>query len=422
VLTTAERLIEARLSDSLLSAKLRFRRRVLSRLDGQQIEHDHTERGPSDGSWNAYKGEVILFNVQCSMDHDDLPYAWQLLKSFTLPGHRVLPHAWRLSKDFISFPDPCLFPEEIPYLWPVLENVTLSAKACSSPEEYRILQRYILFALRICRFAGDFRSAKVFLLQLDELYKKKKMFKKLRPDYVSEHTMVLCELDEIRPEGLLGIETLLDPNWQGLESKGRRVSLTTAAIYLMNGLMSVKSQKLDEALPYLHKAKLIYANLVDYYLSIPSPRIGAKIRHLAASAGVSMIAHLQCRLTGSVRWEDALSYWQTTLAIVRKDYQEAGFIQMIVSYAMGDIKFCLGMSAEADKLFSEARSLYRKTGRQFYIVGLGSVFFDLIGDWASRDGRSRLDELRYPDYLNVQRRNGFPFEEGSSRDFVCSAF
>lgn len=373
VLGIAERILKAGPENSLLSAKLSFRRIVLSRLYPNQIKDYYTGRTdrpetdagsnaeailsrvdgiidyfqPSDAGSNAFLGEMILFCAQIFIDQDNLSQA-----SYEL------------------------------------EKIVPFNPAFRSTEERRVLKKKTILQLRIFHFAGDFNAAEKIVEQLG----RQRMFISQAQLYLSELIAVHCELGQtqIAMEKIPAHDYEKKP-WLDLEVKGRRMSLAAAGAYLMKGLWILKNDGFYNANPSLQEAKAIYKSLDAVYRDIPAPGIAALIRYFSVAAGLAMIAHLEWWFRGSVTPENALHYWQVTLAIsdkVQKNFGGTRFLEMIISYSMSNIASELGEGNEAIELINKAKSLYRC--RQFHYLALGSIWFDLVQEWNARKGLCRV--------------------------------
>lgn len=366
-------------ADSLLSAKLRFRRVVLCYLYPTQFDDAYRRSielglSPTDSSSNAFLAENILFRVQVMIYRDELSRAWHELQNM----------------------------------------IPLDA---NRPEERRLLQKKICFQIKICLFAGEFGDGKKILEQLNEW---SPISRSLQPQYFSYLVSANCECGAIGA----AIETIpvcnfVDQPWLSLGVKGRRASLAAAGTHLMNGLWILKNGKgFSEAQPYLLKAKAIYEALDKEYSKISNGSLGLAIRQFSVSAGLAMIAHLEWRFTTTIREETALSYWRAAFDLGEKSRRNLGgtpFPQMIISYTMCDITSQLGLREETVGLMNTAKSLYQYTGRQFHDYALGSIWFDMVQEWNAGNGLGRISELFYDDYMTEQRKSGFPYGKDSIR-------
>ena len=394
VLSDAEKIMEASRANPLLSGKLRHRRRVLSRLYPTQVESypQFDIIALSDGSSNL--GEVKLFHVQLLIDRDELSRAWHELKKFT--------------------------PLDPP-----------------STEDRRVMQKITLFRQRICHFAGDFPAALRFSAELQQAGD---MFKEVVPSFFTEVMAVRCELGDF-DEAMSMLPSLfrevgqainmqapgsnfVPQSWKDLKAIGRRYSLAAAGAYFTKGLRTlVNGHGLDAAQPSLCTSREIYESLEQEYMGYSNPGTAASIRHFSVLAGLAMIVHLECQFGVTNKWEIALRSWESasevaTLRLGPNFRNEIEPLRMIIAYSKSHVARMLGLSTDAVKLNKEAKILYERTGRSFNWLALGSIWFDVVGDWIERielNGFCRISKLRFKDYMEKQRRTGFPYKENSSR-------
>ena len=362
----------------LLSAKIRLRRKVLVMQDSTEVENylDSVFDGVSrtNPTSNAFFGQVILCKVQVMIDQNKHTCAWQELEKFK-PWNPTNP----------------------------------------STEERRILQTITLLRHKISRFLGDMPTAARFLEKMDD----RKLFKRVVPGYMSSAVAVCCELGKFHTaRRLLPEGQYIDQPWADLKAKGRRVSIAAAGTYFMEGLwmLVVDKRELADAQTLFSNAEAIYKHLEKVYLNTSNPGKGATIRHFAASAGLAVMSHLASRYGADIKLEEVLSNWQSAWTVAERlgnfFSHKPGFPEMIISYSMTDVLKRLGRLSEATEKLNLAKNLYETTGRQFQWLALGSIWFDMVGDWIESDGWCRICKLRYDDYLEGQRPS-FPYDESS---------
>jgi len=369
VLTAAEKVILTGQADFQLSAKLQFRKVVLSRLYPIQIK-DAPYPPPINVSSKMLLGEQILFRVQSMIDRDELSMAWEELQNF-IP---IDPH---------------------------------------QAEENRILQMRVYLEIRVYRFAGLFQKARCLLETHNQ------MVRSLTPRYFSAFTSINCEcgaVDTAYKE--IPLQNYSGQSWLELGGEARRVSLAAAGTRLMNGLWILKKddREFRRAQDSLSEAKRIYEALDKIYSK--ETRLVYAIRHTSTAIGLAMIMHLECRFAGTVTREAALLSWQNALKAAEVSLNMLGgrsFPQMIISYTMCDITTKLGFREQTTELFNTAKGLYSVTGHQFQYLGLGSLWFDMVQDWNQKNGVGIISELSYEDYIAEQTRQKFPFIKTSVR-------
>ncbi|PVH70694.1 hypothetical protein DL98DRAFT_521481 [Cadophora sp. DSE1049] len=364
VLDTAEKIIKTCEAHSLSSARLQLRRIVLRRL----YYSEEPKEFPMHLGSNIFKGEMTLVRVQQRLYRDELFQSWQELES-----------------------------------WQPVDSMRAGA------EEELILQKKLLLQTRVCRFAGEFSTAKNFLCTLKTLG----LCRGIAPYYFTEFVSVFCEAGDVEA----AINTLPSTgNFWGegwiAGTVGRRASHAAAGTHLMTGLWKLKSHGLDHALGPLREAKAIYQALSKVYLEVPNIGLNSSIRHFSISAGLAMIAHMEWRFTNTVTGQEALDFWQTAMKLGKASGKILGgspFPEMIILYSMCDVASRLGLEDWTTHMMDEAGSLYQKTGRQFQYLALGTIWFDLVQEWNAENGLSGMSELCFEDYMAEQRARGFPY-------------
>ena len=368
MLRTAEEIMEGSPYDPLLLAKVRLRRRKLSRLFPGRVEDCHTaapDLHPLDESSNAHLGNVMLFEAQLRIDRNELFHALDILNGFRALN-RTKP----------------------------------------STEERGVLQQITLCRVRIRRYSGDYRESERLLM---ELYTTTPLSRSTLPGIISQLTSVRCELGETRAAmSLLQTQDFVSPTWLEIQGQARLLSLASAETHFMIGLRMLKKNEkaFDAAQSSLYTAKDIYRKLETVFREIPTPSIVTVFRHFSVSAGLAMIAHLEGRF-GTAMLEDAHSHWQSVSDIAERLRElcgwEPGFVQMVIVYSMSDITWRLGMPTTTASLIEKASELYPQAGRQSYWFAW-TLWFDLVADGLESNGLGLVSKQQY----NVrQTKNGF---------------
>ena len=369
-LTVAKMAIQAGPGDELLSGQWRLRTQRLCRLYPVEFKKYHTD----DASWNAHQGNLILFEVQNLMYRGEFDYA----------RHR-------------------------------LENLELQLGP--STLERLVRHRATLLKSKICQLEGDFTAALEHLVQMQRATND---FKECMPKYHSQLIEVYCELGETSNAARwIPTVDVTSASWLDSMSLARRTSVAAAGILFMEGCISFIHAKEDEthakkhqihAKERLHAARAIYTKLETKYGELPRSRVTI-FRQFSISVCLAMIAHLECILEPSSRvtgWLYVYGQWQAVLEVAKKMRQfcawDVGFPEVIVAFSKCDVTYELGWSEETDKLVKEGRCLYQKTGRQFAWLGLGTVWFDLIGDRLQSKGYGKIDD-RLEDWRRKRENN-----------------
>ena len=104
-------------------------------------------------------------------------------------------------------------------------------------------------------------------------------------------------------------------------------------------------------------------------------------------SGLAVLDHLDGLVDSAViRWDDVFTFC--------KHYALRGFPEMIVAYSMGELELRRGNRLEADYLRAKASLLFTSTGRQYHVLGLGSVWLDMVGSWYESRGCDRVAPQR----------------------------
>lgn len=359
-LDTAKMIMEVSPRDELLSAKWKLRAQVLSRLYPGNNFHKAGANWTAyqgnlilkaDPSWTAYQGNLILFDVQNLIFNGDLDNAWKLLEQ-------------------------------------------LDSMLGTSSAEERIRYNTFLFKSKVCRLQGNFSAA---LKHLEILEGGLDIYKGLIPNYRSQLIELYCELGRTSDAAAWNPSVdVTSISWLNLRTSGRRVSLAVAGTYFMEGCHMLVRQKTDfsTALKSLNTARKIYEVLERSIKELAFSRI-TLFREFSVSIGLAMITHLECYFQ-SIKFDEAYECWDDALVIAGKMRDccgwQPGFAEMIITFSKSEIAYRSGNHQESVKLVNEGKVLYQRTGRQFSWFALGTVWFDVIGDWLVESGYSRIDK------------------------------
>ncbi|KAI9736732.1 MAG: hypothetical protein M1834_000936 [Cirrosporium novae-zelandiae] len=365
-LTTAQNIL-TRLENGQLSARLWLRTRALSHLfpDGPW-KADTTQQIyiPVDPRSNAYSGEVMLSNAQEMIERNELQKA-------TLELERFKP--WNTA---------------------------------ASTKEIRVMHQITFLKGKICRFGGDFIGAKE---HLTDLFEHITLHSEIQSKATSHLIAVFCELGN-----MLKAMEFLRSEWEGMEyhtwyqGKRSRQKLISAETYLMQGVWIIKDSKgvlleapcgfssplsginhPDGARDSLKTAKKTYEELREMYIGIPTAELGKvrRLNYFRISAGLAMILHLQGQL------EAAFDKWEFALTLAQF-YWGQDFAMMISLYSMSDITLKLGRVKESQEYMKRAEEIFRSSGRQNYLLALGSIWFDEIGVSIQCSGGQKIIEAQ----------------------------
>lgn len=368
-LATAEILIEALpKKDILLSSKVRLRRRTFSRLfpntSGDRNQHiDPIKLMPDNPKLNACFGETILSEVQEMIDRKELSSAWSELEKFK----------------------------------------PLHGRHLSTLEE-NVMQQIRFFKGRVSRFQGRFDTAKGYLSPLSYTAK----HDGIQCGVISHLVAVKCELGEIDTARELIQNDLYEAQQRNPLDvpKGRRLKLVSAETHLMKALWMIKNGKAPqthyvalhtnkeseqwplskEGQDSLEAAWVIYQELQENHKSVTRPGKVAKLNHFRVSTGQAMISHIKGQ------WVAAYSQWEHA-AHLAEVYWGSDFALMISLYSMCDVMLRLGEPRGSKNLAKQAEGIFARSGRQHYLLALGSLWFDAIGDSVHRNGGCKIREV-----------------------------
>lgn len=260
------------------------------------------------------------------------------------------------------------------------------------------MQKILFFKGKISRFAGRFLIAKDYLVPLSF---PNSLRSKILCGVTTHLVAVHCELgniDEAMRLISVELEDLKSLNRLS-QNRGRRLKLVWAETHLMKALWTVKKGNVEEgpsrffrnfALPKhaqdsLKTASDMYEELQEIYQSIHELSKVGKLNNFRISVGLAMISHLDGHL------EAAFSKWKLALNLARS-YWSSDFAMMISYYSMSDVTLKLGKVAESQHLAEKAENIFRTSGRQNYLLALGSVWFEEVGDSVQRNGGQRIVE------------------------------
>lgn len=245
-------------------------------------------------------------------------------------------------------------------------------------QQHIILEGQFLYAKSL-RFEGRFDEATVcfdrLLSACSELgHSSKRM--------VSQMSAVHCETGETAKSiATLNTEYLTLARFQSMDTgDGRRLTLALANCYLMKGLWPlIQRGKADDA--SLALSEELFQQVQS---SKDMPSLVDRFREFTALAGVAM-AH-----TAMGKFDLGFQNWQASLEASRRCWSKAGHSEMVALYGSSETAYKLGYDNTARDLAAQAEAIHRTVGRQYYFVGHGTLFLDILGDMARSQGRNRL--------------------------------
>ena len=364
MLVTAENLIECQQRQNkkdmeLLWARLTLRKLVLCRAflgfalkaPGQTDEQEmsyilHQEENRPT---NCYLGELVLFNAQ------------KLISSDPKKTLRVLNEFKPLNE------------------------------TSPSSREQGIMGLINLTKAKALRYLGRFDEANDLF---DTLVEGSTASAWVLPRIDSHRAAVYCELT-LTAKAMTSVNyALSSTECTEHDDKHRSSRLALAGIFLMEGLWHRhKTRRSDErSHAWLQKAKSIYHELQRAYDDSSSHGRVAKLGQYSTLAGLGMIAHLENEV------EEWSSYFRDAAAIA-ESYGGSQFIQLLKFYGQAGHLRRSRDFRKSEHIMTAARELFKVTGRQYFLLGGGSVYFDIVGDLLENEGGERLDaRLHIPVY------------------------
>lgn len=215
---------------------------------------------------------------------------------------------------------------------------------------------------RIALLEGKFAVANSILSQLP----------RTKEQVVLYLSVALCELGRgNEAEDLLG---LLLPT----ASQSGQLQLAAANVRLFRCMHARKHNIYDWN--YGQATRTMYLSL---YQQHDLTTLVGKRNHFMNLSGLAILDQLDGRL------DSAMARWEETLAFCKK-YLVRGFTDMIVAYSIGELEIIRGNILESEYFTAKAKSLFRSTGRQYYFLGLGSIWPDILGQSYEARGYQRV--------------------------------
>ncbi|KMP09096.1 TPR repeat [Coccidioides immitis RMSCC 2394] len=154
---------------------------------------------------------------------------------------------------------------------------------------------------------------------------------------------------------------------------GRRLRLALIESFIRRGLFTQAEEKLKELIPIIE--------------AIPEPDINQSTEHFRVWAGLARISHLQGQ------WNEALDRWNQALAIVERSGWTQGFNHGIVLYSIAQVLARVGDVTGCETSLSKAEKSLAVEERKYWIVGLGSYWYDYIVTALGSEGSSPVVNL-----------------------------
>ncbi|QVM13232.1 hypothetical protein D8B26_007846 [Coccidioides posadasii str. Silveira] len=336
--------------DCYLKAWATFTESKILRMQGKTTEsykaleeHIHNTALPgldedliSDVRYNATKGDLVVSFAETLIKHGDLLRA----------------------------------KEELTY-WRPLNPDTPSTM------ERLVLQNRDVMLGRILRNQGRFVEALSYLEKLLQNLSAEDYLVSTgwQMNLVTNVTDLYCEVGRPKDaeavlDKVLGIS--YSQGWYNI-STGRRLRLALIESFIRRGLFT-------EAEKYLHE-------LIPIVEAIREPDINQSTEHFRVWAGLARISHLQGQ------WNEALDRWNHTLAIVERSGWTQGFNHGIVLYSIAQVLARVGDITGCQTTLTKAEKSLAVEERKYWIVGLGSYWYDYIVTALGSEGSSPVVNL-----------------------------
>jgi hypothetical protein len=236
----------------------------------------------------------------------------------------------------------------------ILKGIKPLNSAYPSTMERMVLRDRDFAIGRVYRFQGLFEEALG-------------RFKLLSPSYVevnrsyysllSHHSSMLVELGDAKQAENI----LLKASSSGdIDDKYFRISLAEAKLHLKS----------------FSEAEEICKELKMSQDAIKQPDKNALMFNVRILTILARAAHLEGRLN------EALFFWQSCVYEVNKlenaGWTKDGFIQMICSFSIADIRQKMSNLVESRRLRAKAEAILEAKGREHWITGLGTVWLNAI--------------------------------------------
>ncbi|KMU85898.1 hypothetical protein CIHG_03427 [Coccidioides immitis H538.4] len=154
---------------------------------------------------------------------------------------------------------------------------------------------------------------------------------------------------------------------------GRRLRLALIESFIRRGLFTQAEEKLKELIPIIE--------------AIREPDINQSTEHFRVWAGLARISHLQGQ------WNEALDRWNQALALVERSGWTQGFNHGIVQYSIAQVLARVGDVTGCQASLSKAEKSLAVEERKYWIVGLGSYWYDYIVTALGSEGSSPVVNL-----------------------------
>ncbi|PYH46386.1 LipA and NB-ARC domain protein [Aspergillus saccharolyticus JOP 1030-1] len=285
----------------------------------------------SDVRWNATKGDIVVSFAETLIREGDLQRAQEELNVWQ-PIHPEAP----------------------------------------SSMELLVLQSRDVMIGRILRNQGRFQEALPYLEQILSRFSAEDYYVSTgwQMNLISNITALYCEVGRPKEAETLiekPLEISLKNGWYNI-STGRQLRLGLIESFIRRGLLVRAEQCLTELLSVVER--------------ITDPDVSQSTQHFRVWVGLARISHLQGQL------ETALARWQRASELLRNSGWDQGFNHGVVLYSIAQILSRIGRYDECQQVIKQAQKNIADEKGRYWIVGLGSYWYDYIVTVLGSEGRN----------------------------------
>ncbi|EGD86493.2 hypothetical protein H112_04985 [Trichophyton rubrum D6] len=131
-------------------------------------------------------------------------------------------------------------------------------------------------------------------------------------------------------------------------------------------------------------AEECFLRLIPMFDGIEEPDTNQKTEHFRAWAGLAKISHLQGH------WDQAIRHWKMAIHIVEKSGWANKFNHGVLLHSLAHAQFQAGRITESQVTLEMAMQSLAAEERKYWIVGLGSYWFDYIQAPLGQIGQSKV--------------------------------
>ncbi|EFQ99028.1 LipA and NB-ARC domain-containing protein [Nannizzia gypsea CBS 118893] len=161
------------------------------------------------------------------------------------------------------------------------------------------------------------------------------------------------------------LEIIYMRGWESI-SGGVRIQLAMAESFIRRGLFQ--------------KAEGCLLKLVSLCKPSEKMTVSARTNSFLVWTGLARVSHLQCR------WSDAIDRWHRALELVESAGWVKSFNHGLILHSIAQIQFRMKKIDESEKTLRRAKASLAADDRKYWIVGLGSYWYDYVVCPLGKDG------------------------------------